>query len=128
MIAHLDEDRRLIRRPRERPPPPSDRGPMTWWIAGTYLESCNCEVICPCRRIGGRQGGRSTFGVCTGALSWAIERGHADDVDLSGLAVVLAARSTDGEPGSPWDFVLSLDERAAEPQRAALEAIFTGQA
>jgi hypothetical protein len=98
----------------------------SWSLSGTYLESCNCEAICPCRRVGGRSGGRSTSGVCEGALSWAIERGHADDVDLAGLAAVLALRYDDDEPGSPWDFFLYLDDRADERQRAALEAIFTG--
>jgi hypothetical protein len=97
-----------------------------WRISGSYLESCNCEAICPCRRIGGEAGGRSTYGVCEGALSWAIERGHAGDVDLGGLAVVLAVRYDDDEPGSPWDFVLYVDERADERQREALEALFTG--
>ena len=102
--------------------------PPSWALSGTYLEACNCEAICPCRRIGGRTGGRSTYGVCQGALSWAIEHGHSGDVDLGGLAAVLACRYDDDEPGSPWDFFLYLDERADERQRAALEAIFTGAA
>src|SRR5215208_5492035 len=97
-----------------------------WRISGSYLESCNCEAICPCRRIGGRTGGRSSYGVCEGALSWAIERGHAGDVDLGGLAVVLAFRYDDDEPGSPWDFILYLDDAADDRRREALEALFTG--
>src|SRR5215217_312985 len=97
-----------------------------WRISGTYLESCNCLAICPCRRVGGRAGGRSTYGVCEGALSWAIEQGRAGDVDLAGLCAVLACRYDDDEPGSPWDFFLYLDERADEPQRAALERILSG--
>ena len=97
-----------------------------WSISGTYLESCNCLAICPCRRIGGRAGGRSTYGVCEGALSWAIERGHAGEVDLGGLAAVLACHYDDDEPGSPWDFRLYVDERGDEHQRAALEGILTG--
>jgi hypothetical protein len=101
--------------------------PPAWSISGTYLESCNCLPICPCRRIGGRTGGRSTFGVCEGALSWWIERGHAADVDLAGLAAVLAIRYDDDEPGSPWDFFLYLDERAGAEQLEALEEIFTGR-
>ena len=100
--------------------------PTPWRISGTYLETCTCLAICPCRRIGGRTGGRSTFGVCEGALSWAIERGQAGDVDLDGLAAVLACRYDDDEPGSPWDFVLYVDERGSDDQRAALEAILTG--
>ena len=97
-----------------------------WRISGSYLEACNCEPICPCRRVGGRSGCRPSFGVCTGALSWAIDRGHAGDVNLGGLAVVLAFRFDDDEPGSPWEFKLFLDERAHERQRAALETLFTG--
>ena len=53
---------------------------MEWAISGTYLEACNCEVICPCRRVGGRAGGRSTYGTCQGALSWAVLDGRADRV------------------------------------------------
>lgn len=63
-----------------------------------------------------------------GALSWRVGEGAADDVDLSGLAVVLVCRYDDDEPGSPWDHWLFLDERADTAQRGALEAIFLGHA
>ena len=100
---------------------------MSWRIAGSYLESCNCEAICPCRRIDGTMGGRSTYGVCLGALSWRIREGHADGSDLGGLGVVLASSYSDDEEGSPWSFVLYIDDRADGEQREALEAIFTGR-
>jgi hypothetical protein len=100
---------------------------LPWRISGTYLEACNCEAICPCRTIGGRRGGRSTYGVCLGALSWQIEGGQAGDVRLGGMGVVLAARYDDDEPGSPWSFFLYLDERADERQSDALAAIFLGR-
>jgi hypothetical protein len=98
-----------------------------WRIAGTYLEACNCEPICPCRRIGGRTGGRSTYGVCLGSLSWQLEAGYVGDVYLAGMRAVLANRYDDDEPGSPWSFVLYVDERGDERQRKALEAIFLGR-
>jgi hypothetical protein len=97
-----------------------------WRIEGTYFESCNCDAICPCRRIDGAAGGRSTHGVCLGVLSWLIERGRADALDLSGLAVAIASRYSDDEPGSPWQFLLYLDERGSADQREALEEIFLG--
>jgi hypothetical protein len=97
-----------------------------WRISGTYLESCNCEAICPCRRVGGRSGGRSTHGTCVGALSWVVEEGQAGAQDLAGLAAVLVFRYSDDEPGSPWTFVLYVDERGDEPQREALARILTG--
>lgn len=97
-----------------------------WSIAGTYLEACNCEAICPCRRVGGRAGGRSTYGICSGALSWQVEDGHDGEVDLSGLAAVLACRYDDDEPGSPWTFLLFIDARGDARQREALAAILSG--
>ena|SRR6185295_16978001 len=100
---------------------------LPWQLSGTYLESCNCEAICPCRSIGDRKGGRSTYGVCMGVLSWVIERGRAGEIDLSGLNVVLALRYSDDEPGSPWTFWLYLDERGDEGQREALAEIFGGR-
>jgi hypothetical protein len=98
-----------------------------WTVAGTYLEACNCEAICPCRRIDGTQGGRSTFGVCTGVLSWRITAGSAGATDLSSLCVVLVGWYSDDEPRSPWRWVLHLDERADAAQRAALADIFAGR-
>ena len=62
----------------------------TWRTAGTYFEVCNCDAICPCRRVGGRQGGRSTHGICMGALSWEVDRGGTDDISLEGLRTVVA--------------------------------------
>jgi hypothetical protein len=99
---------------------------VTWTIRGSYFESCNCDPICPCRRIDGVTGGRSTHGVCTGVLSWLIEEGEADGVDLAGLPVALAVRYDDDEPGSPWSWILYLDARTSAEQREALRAIFTG--
>jgi hypothetical protein len=100
---------------------------MSWRIRGSYFESCNCDAICPCRRIDGVPGGRSTHGICLGVLSWLIEEGAADGTDLSGQPVALALRYSDDEEGSPWTWVLYVDARAAEEQRAALEGIFTGR-
>src|SRR3954465_3953037 len=100
---------------------------MAWSLSGSYFESCNCDAICPCRRIDGAPGGRSTHGVCMGALSWVIEEGAADTLDLSGLPVALSVSYSDDEPGSPWTWFLYLPEAASAHQRSALEGIFTGR-
>jgi hypothetical protein len=101
--------------------------PTAWRIAGDYFESCNCDAICPCRTVGGRPGGRSTHGICFGVLSWLIRDGFAGDVDLSGLAAAFTIRYDDDEPGSPWSFVVHVDERGTEVQREAIAAILTGR-
>lgn len=100
----------------------------SWAISGPYFEACSCEAVCPCRSVGGRRGGRSTYGICDFALGWTIAAGHADGLDLSGLAVVMAGSYDGDEAGSPWRVVLYLDERAAARRRAALEDIFLGRA
>ena len=98
-----------------------------WAIRGSYFESCNCDPICPCRRVDGVAVGRSTHGVCDGALSWVIEEGSVGETGVAGLAVAMAIRFDDDEPGSPWDWVLYLDERGSDDQLEALEGIFTGR-
>jgi hypothetical protein len=98
-----------------------------WQIAGDYFESCNCDAICPCRTVGDRPGGRSTHGICFGVLSWLIEEGHADGLDLSRLAAALTIRYDDDEPGSPWSFVVHVDERGSEEQREAIADILIGR-
>lgn len=100
---------------------------MSWRIRGSYFESCNCEAICPCRRIDGVPGGRSTHGICIGVLTWLIESGGADGVDLAGLPVAIAFHYDDDESGSPWTWILYLDERGTAEQRAALESIYAGR-
>ncbi|HTH07682.1 MAG TPA: DUF1326 domain-containing protein, partial [Ilumatobacteraceae bacterium] len=89
---------------------------MAWSVAGTYFEACSCLPICPCRQVGGRAGGRSTFGVCDFALSWAILDGHAEEVDLAGRTVVMVGSYDDDAPGSPWTVALLIDDEATEPE------------
>jgi hypothetical protein len=82
---------------------------VSFRIAGIYLEACNCDAICPCRRIDGAPGGRSTHGICFGVLSWRIDHGEVDGVDLSGSGAVMTYSYDDDQAGSPWTLVLHLD-------------------
>src|SRR6202795_1681886 len=96
---------------------------VTYSVAGSHFESCNCDAICPCRGV---QGDRSTYGICFGALAWLVEDGHVGDVDVSGLAAVLVVRYDDDEPGSPWTIVLHVDAAGNDEQRSALADVFLG--
>jgi hypothetical protein len=100
---------------------------VAWRIEGDYFESCNCTAICPCRTVAGVPGGRSTHGICFGVLSWLVREGEADGVPLDGLAAALALTYEDDEPGSPWTFVIYVDERGTEQQRETLVEILTGR-
>jgi hypothetical protein len=102
---------------------------MNWRVRGSYFEACNCEAICPCRAVGGRPGGSSTYGECFGGLSWHIQSGYADSLDLSDLRTVMSIRYYDGVvPSTPWEVVLYVDDHADEERLQALAAIFLGRA
>lgn len=77
--------------------------------------------------VDGFIGGRSTTGICFGLLGWRIDEGRADDVQLDGLGVAITLRYDDDEPGSPWRFVLYVDERGDDAQRSALAEIMLGR-
>lgn len=102
--------------------------PARWRVAGSYFEVCNCDAVCPCRRQGDREGGRSTYGVCDFALSWLITEGDFNGLDLSNRQVVLAGAYDDDEPASPWRVVLYIDDGATSQQHEHLAAIFLGRA
>lgn len=105
-----------------------DNETLAWSVTGTYFEACSCLPICPCRQVGGREGGRSTFGVCDFALSWAIAAGHSDHLDLTGRRVVMIGSYDDDHPWSPWTVSLFIDDLADRDQAAALADIFLGRA
>jgi hypothetical protein len=75
----------------------------------------------------GIPGGRSTYGVCYGALAWLVEDGHVGEVDVTGMKVVLVVSYDDDEFGSPWTIVLHVDADANEQQGAALADVFLGR-
>jgi len=62
-----------------------------------------------------------------GVLSWLIEDGEADGVDLAGIPVGMAFNYSDDVERSPWDWILYLDATASVDQQTALEGIFTGR-
>ena len=100
---------------------------VAYSVSGSYFESCNCDPICPRPMVDGLRGGRSTHGICYGALAWLVEDGRIGDVDVSGLATALIVRYDDDEPGSPWTIVLHVDAAGDKSQRNALADVFLGR-
>ena len=97
----------------------SGLGPVVdWHVRGSYFEACNCEAICPCRSVGGRPGGPSSFGECFGTLSWHIHDGRADGIDLSGLRTVMSLRYSTGSSRAPPGRSSSTSTKALTPDNA----------
>jgi hypothetical protein len=96
---------------------------MAWKLSGQILETCSCNMVCPC--VFGPA--KPDQGWCSGALVFDIRQGSSDGVNLGGTKVSFAV-------DLPGDFVsgngtgrLYIDEGAGPDQRRELESIFTGK-
>jgi hypothetical protein len=97
---------------------------MAWQLQGEWIESCSCEMVCPC--LWGPEG-KPTQGWCSAAIGLNIRQGNANGVDLSNARAVFVG-------DFPGNFQLGngtarvyLDEGLNADQRRELEAILTGQ-
>ena len=95
-----------------------------WYIAGQYMETCNCSFICPC--IGTNMEALPTEGSCKVAIAMKIDEGVKDGVALDGLAFVLVMQSPGAMIEGNFRVGLIVDEEADDEQVAAIAAIATG--
>jgi hypothetical protein len=97
-----------------------------WQISGEYMESCNCDYLCPC--IYTNPQGEVTHDHCTAALIFRIDAGRHGATDLAGLCFALVLRSGKVMADGNWIFAGVVDESADDAQRAALSEIVAGNA
>src|SRR5215210_8770076 len=60
---------------------------MAWRLEGTYIENCNCDVVCPCGASG--FSAPADYDRCTAVLAWHIDSGEVDGTDVGDISVVL---------------------------------------
>ena len=96
---------------------------MAWHMTGQLIEACSCKSACPCT-LGPAEPDQ---GWCSGALTFTIQRGESEGVNLGGRTVVWLV-------DLPKDFVsgngtvrIFVDDGADARQVQELEAIFTGK-
>ena len=99
---------------------------VNWSISGEYMESCNCDFLCPC--IYTNPQAEVTYDNCTALMVFRIDEGKADGVDLAGLKFALVIESKKVMSEGDWVFGVIVDEVANEAQREALAAIASGEA
>jgi hypothetical protein len=98
-----------------------------WRLSGDYFENCNCDVVCPCLvSTAAPLSARPSQGICDVALVFHIDKGDYDGVALDGLNVAVAAHTPGIMSEGNWTLAVYIDERADDPQTAALGAIFSG--
>ena len=97
-----------------------------WTMLGDYMESCNCDYLCPC--VYTNPQGPVTYDDCTAAVVFRIDAGRYGDMTLDGLKFALVIRSGRVMADGNWIFAGIVDERADDAQRQALAAIVSGEA
>jgi len=98
----------------------------TWKLTGEYMESCNCDYLCPC--IFTNPQAEATHEHCIAAMAFRIDAGQHGATGLNGLKFALVIRSGRIMADGNWAFATVVDETADEAQRKALAAITSGEA
>ncbi|MFB4203877.1 DUF1326 domain-containing protein [Arhodomonas sp. KWT2] len=96
-----------------------------WHIDGQYMETCNCDFICPC--IGSNLTARPTEGDCKAAVAMRIGNGEKDGVSLDGLSFIILMHSPGPMADGGIKVGLIVDERADERQARAIADITSGR-
>jgi hypothetical protein len=97
---------------------------MAWRIAGTYVASCSCNVMCPCPVDGPPTGPN---GECNGVGVFHIADGNLDDTDLSGVNLCLVNHFPSNLTAGNWKLGVVVDDGASDDQASAIERIIKGE-
>ena len=98
---------------------------MVWRLDGTYFENCNCEVGCPCTVAD--FSAPADHERCQFLMSFHVDSGKIDDVDVSGLTVGVFGDTPAMMVEGSWKVGLFIDAEASEQQGAKLAGVFSGQ-
>jgi hypothetical protein len=95
---------------------------MAYQLEGSLLEVCTCNILCPCW-----VNEPPDYGTCDGVLSWHIEKGRIDGVDVSGRTFTILTHIPGRIMEGSWRIVAYVDDGATPEQQEALLAVWTGK-
>jgi hypothetical protein len=96
---------------------------MSWKIAGSYFETCSCDVVCPCTAslaLG------ATHDYCRVVLVFHVKDGDVEGVDVSGLTVAAVAETPKVMTDGNWKLGVFIDAAASDEQAEKLGGVFSG--
>jgi len=96
---------------------------MSWKVAGSYFETCSCDVVCPCTAslsLG------ATLDRCRVTLVFHLESGDVEGVDVGGLTVAAVADTPKVMTDGNWRVGVFIDAAASDEQAEKLGAVFSG--
>jgi hypothetical protein len=96
---------------------------VAWKIAGSYFETCSCDVVCPCTAslaLG------ATHDRCKVVLVFNIHSGEVEGTDVGGLTVAAVVDTPKVMSQGNWRLGVFIDAAASDDQAAKLGGVFSG--
>ena len=96
---------------------------MSWKLAGSYFETCSCDVVCPCTAslaLG------ATLDRCKVTLVFHVDEGDVEGIDVGGLKVAAIADTPKVMSEGNWRLGVFIDGAASDQQAEKLGAVFSG--
>ena len=97
---------------------------MAWNLKGSYVETCSCDLICPCNASLAHG---ATNDYCRVTLAFNIKEGEIEGTDVAGLKVVAVADTPKVMTDGNWSIGIFIDESATDEQEDKLTKVFGGQ-
>ena len=97
---------------------------MSWNVTGSYVETCSCELMCPCN-LSMDHG--ATYDFCRVTLVFKLREGQIEGTDVAGRTVVLIADTPKVMTEGNWRLGVYVDDGADDEQLDKLVKVFGGQ-
>jgi hypothetical protein len=97
---------------------------VSWSLKGSYVETCSCDLICPCNASFDHG---ATYDFCRVVLAFGIREGEIEGTNVGGLKIVAIADTPKVMTEGNWRLGLFVDENATDEQFEKLVGVFSGQ-
>ena len=97
---------------------------MSWNLTGSYVETCSCDLICPCNATFDHG---ATYDFCRVVLAFNIRGGEIEGTGVGGLKIVAIAETPKVMTEGNWRLGVFVDENATDEQADKLVGVFSGQ-
>jgi hypothetical protein len=96
---------------------------MSWNLKGSYVETCSCELMCPCN-LSFDHG--ATYDFCRVSMVYNIREGDVEGTAVAGRKVVLIADTPKVMTDGNWRLGVFIDAAASDEQAEKLGGVFSG--
>ena len=97
---------------------------MSWNLKGSFVETCSCELMCPCNLT---MDHGATYDFCRATLAFHIREGEIDGTDVRGRSVVAIIDTPKVMTDGNWRLGMFVDDQATDEQFDKLVKVYSGQ-